>query len=1625
MRVAKTDSESAKNRASALAIDTAVWYRQQLSSASSSVVLMGAMVVHARGRYTAVRELFAGLAPALMSQTAVNTTKMLEYVPNGVVRDIYPLTGNNAGAAGFNLFTAPGDRDGAVATVRDGAMTLVGPMKFFEGGYGVIVRVPVFVPGVDANETFGLPDPLDSYCGAPCAYNATTRTAFWGFSAGLVDLEAINAMPDSKPRMLQSMGYRYQIRALGIAEAELRVVAASERPPVDPVEAVISLPNTQWVVLVAPEDGWTNSSYAGLVAGVVVVAVVVAVLLFAALYSRRRHQMLLEALLPKQVLRHLHSSDPSLSRIGNRILNAETTADMLLGLLGQLLENQMPSLRDVVYCRQAIIRRTEIYEPIALGQHIRNANLDRDVARNLMHLMGRADDSPYDDDSFDEEDDDDAGGELVGAGVLLAGGGGHDPEDGCAAGAPAMSPFSTGAAAVAGAPLTTAAATNGGGGRPSLRFISLRGGNTRHRMPLAGAYLQGQAAAGDAAFAQHAAGAAAGGSSYTPAGGAAGSVPGMGSDEALPNVLALILTPQPAAWAEPPAAASHPHHTSSAGGVHSALQSAAQDAAIGSGEATPEHTGPTAAMAAAALREERDGDGRPTRSSNGTVCLQPPAAMAAAAVAMPTSPQSQSLLVRAVSYFRERASGAVPHSTVSGSRPHTLTMTATGAIAAMDAAAAGAAGPGAGAAASHATGTGTASSAADSSAHRQQHAARAAAQAAGGRQSGAVTPSTFAALEDAADRTLQPPRSPALLQYGRRSLNFALVPDPNPDMAKLPREELLLLPARGAAGGGGGSGGGPASQLIADMAEAEAETEAGLAVGADVMQPDLATLPAAAPPSARASGTGSHRPSDGYCHSTAAASVTAAAAGLTATGGRPMTASSSFVISSAAVALHVDGAGQRSRRGSAAALLPSSPQASRLWGRGSGMGVQSVAGEAAGTQQAGQAQQALRAPSESADATALRAPGGGGAAAGGGGGGGTAALEPAAVQPSASSITALSRLMGDSRRRPPRKVASAIGHLGRRRSSMVSAAEAAVLPAAGGSTLATGHGMGVTAVEGGRSSGAGAGAGAKVAAAVAGFARSPSQLVLLKSRSSRRASAVLPAGVGGGGERLSNAGVAGAGGAGRRSIGPASGLAAAVASKMLSMPPPPPVVEEVERQLAKAEGWHFNAFQLRDVTGGFPLSALAYFLMHRAGLVAALDLRPHVLARALRYLEAGYVDNPYHSATHAADVLQTLHVIIHGAQLNVHYLDPLGLFAAYWAAIVHDYRHPGLTNDFLVATGHPLAIRYNDRSPLENHHVAASFAALRRPELDVLAALPPEARVAFRKQVIDMVLATDMKQHFALLSQFNTVHRLANFSAQQQALQHAGGGAAAGNVASGGAAAATGAGGGGAGTASGANLLPRGSATPLRLLGSGAMARQGAAALEAAVRSPRTLLSQRSGSGTPATDRPRSDLATSAHPSDVLVTIGDGVGHATAAAATAAGGGMEPASPRVETAPRPIDDTERLLSLQIAIKVADLGHLGEELEVHKRWLAGLEEEFFRQGDKEKQLGIPISPLFDRSKQGVSKSQVGFYDFVALPLVHALSGAFPGTQPIMKCFLRNYQFWRMQEPPPPPAAGQQS
>jgi len=75
-----------------------------------------------------------------------------------------------------------------------------------------------------------------------------------------------------------------------------------------------------------------------------------------------------------------------------------------------------------------------------------------------------------------------------------------------------------------------------------------------------------------------------------------------------------------------------------------------------------------------------------------------------------------------------------------------------------------------------------------------------------------------------------------------------------------------------------------------------------------------------------------------------------------------------------------------------------------------------------------------------------------------------------------------------------------------------------------------------------------------------------------------------------------------------------------------------------------------------------------------------------------------------------ASVVQMTHMLLcHGGIIKSKAMDRPLMWGTYWAALVHDYEHDGLNNDFLVKTAHPLAIIYSDQSPLEHHHVAAAI----------------------------------------------------------------------------------------------------------------------------------------------------------------------------------------------------------------------------------------------------------------------------------------------------------------------------
>ncbi|CAE7772904.1 PDE9A [Symbiodinium sp. CCMP2592] len=68
------------------------------------------------------------------------------------------------------------------------------------------------------------------------------------------------------------------------------------------------------------------------------------------------------------------------------------------------------------------------------------------------------------------------------------------------------------------------------------------------------------------------------------------------------------------------------------------------------------------------------------------------------------------------------------------------------------------------------------------------------------------------------------------------------------------------------------------------------------------------------------------------------------------------------------------------------------------------------------------------------------------------------------------------------------------------------------------------------------------------------------------------------------------------------------------------------------------------------------------------------------------------------------------------------------------------------------------------------------------------------------------------------------------------------------------------------------------------------------------------------------------------------------------------------------------------------------------------------EEFFAQGDKEKELGIPVQMLNDREKVNRPNSQVGFIEFVIAPLAEQMAMIFPGLSFLPANLSTNTQNW---------------
>ncbi|KAK7089357.1 hypothetical protein V1264_024828 [Littorina saxatilis] len=156
------------------------------------------------------------------------------------------------------------------------------------------------------------------------------------------------------------------------------------------------------------------------------------------------------------------------------------------------------------------------------------------------------------------------------------------------------------------------------------------------------------------------------------------------------------------------------------------------------------------------------------------------------------------------------------------------------------------------------------------------------------------------------------------------------------------------------------------------------------------------------------------------------------------------------------------------------------------------------------------------------------------------------------------------------------------------------------------------------------------------------------------------------------------------------------------------------------------------------------------------GLVSKFNISMPVLFNWLFQIYTKYNHVPFHNFKHCFMVSQMMYGLIWLIDLPSK-LEPLDVLTLLTAAICHDLDHPGYNNAYQINARTELALRYNDISPLENHHCAVAFEILESKETNIFAQIPKDQFRKLREGMIRCILSTDMAKHNEILHTFKSV----------------------------------------------------------------------------------------------------------------------------------------------------------------------------------------------------------------------------------------------------------------------------
>ena len=179
---------------------------------------------------------FETIAENLMS----DSIESVQLAPNGVVTDIYPAEGNEAGK--IDLIHDK-DRGKISCYARDNHTIITqGPFELKQGGYGIAVRNPVYLKDKNGQEYF------------------------WGFT--IVILRVPNIFSDAISA-LSNFGYEYKISKTDTPWSDTyKVVYQSDGQINQPVSYAFTIGDDNWKFEVTPKIGWRNNTLLVIISGI-------------------------------------------------------------------------------------------------------------------------------------------------------------------------------------------------------------------------------------------------------------------------------------------------------------------------------------------------------------------------------------------------------------------------------------------------------------------------------------------------------------------------------------------------------------------------------------------------------------------------------------------------------------------------------------------------------------------------------------------------------------------------------------------------------------------------------------------------------------------------------------------------------------------------------------------------------------------------------------------------------------------------------------------------------------------------------------------------------------------------------------------------------------------------------------------------------------------------------------------------------------------------------------------------------------------------------------------------------------------------------------------------------------